>query len=271
MGLRGPHGRLDDAEPVAHLRHRRHVHRQGDGVRRQGRHGDRERCRSRSRRAPRGCIANAIRDDFNGTELGAGWSVVRRDGTLTVANGVVTIPTQAGDLYQTANTAKNVVLRTAPTGACTMTAKINHKGLVQYQQGGIIVYGDDDNYVKLDRTATNTAATANTEFFEFIEEVDATARNATADHTANLAATFPQDFYVRIVWDGTNLTGTTRPTAARGRPRPCLDGDAGERQGRLLRALQRGDDDGRRRSSTSGRSRARTWTRAARPARTPLP
>ena len=128
-----------------------------------------------------------------------------------MANGIVTIPAQAGDLYTTSNTAKNVVLRTAPTGAWTMTAKINHKGLVQYQQGGIIVYGDDDNYVKLDRTATNTAANANTEFFEFVEEAAGTARNATADHTGNLAATYPQDFYVRMVWDGTSLTGFHSP------------------------------------------------------------
>src|SRR4051794_4146374 len=158
-----------------------------------------------------GCIANTIKDDFNGSALGSAWSVVRPDGTLSVANGVATIPAQAGDLYQTANSAKNVVLRTAPTGAWTMTAKINHKGLVQYQQGGIIVYGDDDNYVKLDRTATNAATAASTEFFEFVEEAAGTARNASTDHTANLAATYPQDFYVRMVWDGTNLNGFSSP------------------------------------------------------------
>src|SRR5262249_44560999 len=71
----------------------------------------------------------------------------------------------------------------------------------------IIIYGTDDNYVKLDRTATNTATATNTEFFEFIQEVNATARNQTQDHTGNLAASFPQDFWLRIVWDGTNLTG----------------------------------------------------------------
>ena len=114
------------------------------------------RTRSRSRWSARACT-NGYRDDFNGTALGAGWSVVRGDAQLTVGNGVVSIPTQAGDLYQTANTAKNIVLRTAPTGAFTMIAKLNHKGLVQYQQAGIIVYGTDDNYVKIDRTATNTA------------------------------------------------------------------------------------------------------------------
>ena len=87
-------------------------------------------------------------------------------------------------------------------------AKVNLKGLVQYQQAGVIVYGDDNNYVKLDRTATNTATATNTEKFEFIQEVNATARNATQDYTANLAANFPQDFYLRIVYNGTNLAGS---------------------------------------------------------------
>ncbi|WP_270040050.1 PKD domain-containing protein [Solirubrobacter ginsenosidimutans] len=154
------------------------------------------------------CTPGVLRDDFNGNELGSAWSVVRRDATLVVNNGAVTIPTQAGDLYTTSNTAKNVVLRTAPTGPWTVTAKINHKGTAQYQQGGIIVYGDDDNYIKLDRTSTNTAgATTKTEFMEFVQEVAATARNGTADHTAVLPAAYDPNYYLRIIYDGTTLIG----------------------------------------------------------------
>jgi PKD repeat protein/type 1 glutamine amidotransferase len=170
---------------------------------------------------PASCTPGLYRDDFNGNELGAAWSVVRRDATLVVNNGVVKIPTQAGDLYQTANSAKNIVLRPAPSGPFTMTAKVNQKGLVQYQQAGIIVYGDDDNYVKFDRTASNAVGATNTEFFEFIQEVAGTPRNQTADRTSNLAASFPNDFYIRITWDGTNLTasysdnGTTFTAAGR--------------------------------------------------------
>ncbi len=158
------------------------------------------------------CTPGVYRDDFNGNDLGAPWSVVRRDATLVVNNGAVTIPTAAGDLYQTANSAKNVVVRPAPAGAFTFTTKLNHKGTAQYQQGGIIVYGDDDNYIKLDRTSTNTAAaTTKTEFIEFIQEVAGTPRNATADHTANLASTFAPDIWLRIVYDGTTLIGQYSP------------------------------------------------------------
>ena len=67
--------------------------------------------------APSCGTGSGFRDDFNGTGLGAGWSVIRGDSALTVGNGVLSIPTQAGDLYQTANTAKNMVLRPGPRAA----------------------------------------------------------------------------------------------------------------------------------------------------------
>jgi cytochrome c len=148
-----------------------------------------------------------FRDDFNGTDLGAGWEVIRRDQTLVVENGLLKIPTQAGDIYQTANNAKNIVVRPAPSGPWTAIAKIRHKGLVQYQQAGLIVYGDDDNHTKLDRTATNTPTGTNAEKFEFINEVNGTPRNQTQDGTANLGANLQPDFLVRIVSDGTQITG----------------------------------------------------------------
>ena len=144
-------------------------------------------------------------EDFNGTALGAGWEVVRGDSALTVGGGLLTIPTQAGDLYQTTNTAKNIVLRPAPTGAFTITAKVNHKGLVQYQQAGIIVYGNDNNYVKLDRTASNAATAANTEFFEFIQE-QSTPPRATPPRTA------PRTSRPRSRRTSTCGSATTAPT-----------------------------------------------------------
>ena len=45
------------------------------------------------------------------------------------------------------------------------------------------------------------------EKFEFINEVAGTPRNGSADATANLAAAFPDDFYMRVKSDGTNITG----------------------------------------------------------------
>ncbi len=154
------------------------------------------------------CTAGTFRDDFNGTSLASSWSVVRPSGTISVANGIATIPTESGDIYQTTNTATNLVLRTLPAGAVTITAKVNFHGATRYQQAGIIVYADDDNYTKLDRGATNNGGTNIAEKFEFINETAGTARNSSADYTANISqTTFPNDFYERIVSDGTNIIG----------------------------------------------------------------
>ena len=131
-----------------------------------------------------------------------------------------------------------------------------------YQQGGIIVYGDDDNYVKLDRTATNASGATNTEFFEFIQEVAGTPRNATADHTANLAAGFLQDFYLRITYNGTTLVGAystdNQNSTASGQSSTALAGQPADRVSLRWNAAT---TDGDARRSTGSPSTARTCRR----------
>ena len=103
-----------------------------------------------------GC-GTTYRDDFDGTDLGAGWEVVRRDQNLVVSGGTLKIPTaERRRLRGPTNNAKNIVLRAAPSGPWTITTKIKHAGNRQYHQAGLIVYGDDDNYTKFDRLAVNT-------------------------------------------------------------------------------------------------------------------
>ena len=156
--------------------------------------------------APAGC-GTSYRDDFDGADLGAGWEVVRRDQGLVVSGGTLKIPTAQGDVYGGDNNAKNIVLRAAPAGPWTMTAKIKHAGSRQYHQAGLIVYGDDDNYTKFDRLADNQPTNPATEHFEFINEVAGTPRNTSADSGGQLGATYPQDFFMKIESDGTQIRG----------------------------------------------------------------
>ncbi|MDA0184926.1 ThuA domain-containing protein [Solirubrobacter phytolaccae] len=156
--------------------------------------------------APAGCGTN-YRDDFDGADLGAGWDVVRRDQGLVVGGGTLKIPTAQGDVYGGDNNAKNIVLRAAPGGPWTITSKIKHSGNRQYHQAGLIVYGDDDNYTKFDRLADNTPANPVTEHFEFINEVAGTPRNGSADSGPQLGGTYPQDFFMKIESDGTQIRG----------------------------------------------------------------
>ncbi|WP_081686370.1 ThuA domain-containing protein [Candidatus Solirubrobacter pratensis] len=159
---------------------------------------------------PGASCASTFRDDFNGTDLDAGWSVVRRSQNLVVSGGTANITTENGDVYTNSNNAKNIVLRQAPTGPWTATVKVNEAGTRQYHQAGLIVYGDDDNYTKFDRLATSTADPPQ-EHFEFINEVAGVARNAAADSGPTLTAAFPTDWYMKIESDGTNIRGYYSP------------------------------------------------------------
>ncbi len=144
-------------------------------------------------------------DQFDGTALGAGWEVIRGSQALSVSGGALRIPSVMGDLYQGNNTAANLVVRDLPaSGAWTATSKINFEGVAQYQQAGIIIRGDDDNYLKLGRIAHTTGGD---EKFEFIHEAAAAPDNTAADSTANIAADFPDDYWVQLRSDGTNVTG----------------------------------------------------------------
>jgi alpha-glucuronidase len=99
----------------------------------------------------------ASSDEFDGSSLDPNWTVVRPDpANLTVGGGSLTITPQTGDLVTTTNTAKNIVLQPALKD-WTMTSKLTFNALpnAPTQQGGIIAYQDDDNYLKFDLEATS--------------------------------------------------------------------------------------------------------------------
>ena len=99
----------------------------------------------------------ASSDEFNGGTLDPKWTVVRPDpANLTVGGGTLTIKPEAGDLVTTTNNAKNLVLQPA-LGDWTMTSKLTFSAApnAPTQQGGIIAYQDDDNYLKFDLEAAS--------------------------------------------------------------------------------------------------------------------
>ena len=113
------------------------------------------------------CPTGGLVDDFDGTQLGAAWTVIRPDQTMGVSGGTLNIPAQPGDIYADRNDAKNLVTRAAPDGAWTAVAKLDYEGTTQYHQAGIMVYGDDDNFTKFGRLATDADGNGD-EKFEFI-------------------------------------------------------------------------------------------------------
>ncbi|MBV7327072.1 InlB B-repeat-containing protein [Chloroflexi bacterium TSY] len=103
---------------------------------------------------------NHYGSEFESHSLEPLWSWVREDssrwqfdGPLNRRrNGYLGISTQAGDL-RNSNNAKNLLLRPSPSGDFEMMTTVNFWGVPNSnaQQGGLLLYQDDDNYMKLMR------------------------------------------------------------------------------------------------------------------------
>lgn len=93
-------------------------------------------------------------DAMNSTDdlEAAGWSVIRPDSSspVQIENGTgLKIASQRGDLYQTSNTAKNLVsMDLDGNWAFTLHMSTDFVPNAIYQQAGLLIYDDDDNYMK---------------------------------------------------------------------------------------------------------------------------
>ncbi|MEV8376233.1 ThuA domain-containing protein [Kribbella sp. NPDC056861] len=158
--------------------------------------------------APPTCLTGRS-DGFEGTTLDTGrWnSIVRGNQELAVSNGNLVIPLTATDIYGTGNTGTpNIVLQPLPAGAWQATAKLTLPARLAYQQAGLIVYGDDDNYAKMVLQGRSTgAASAADRIFQFIREEAGAPNEVAASNTANLGAAYPDTVWVRFTSDGQNL------------------------------------------------------------------
>ena len=148
---------------------------------------------------------------------------MRRDQTLTVGSGALHIPAQQGDIYGDEHRQEPRPARRCPRAPGRRRPRSPSRAAPPTTRRASS-YVDDDNFVKFGRIATDGTGD---EKFEFIQEVNGTPRNEAADSTANVPASFPKDYYLRIVSDGTNITGaystdgTTWTPVGRAAPMPA--------------------------------------------------
>jgi cytochrome c len=157
-----------------------------------------------SSECPPGCT-----DDFDGAALDRDlWPVVVRENQdLRIEAGHLVIPTSATDIYGTNNTGTpNIVLQPLPDGPFTATAKLTLPARRAYQQAGLLIYGDDDNYAKIVLQGRNTSTDdAAARIFQFIREEDGAPNEVGDSNTANLGADYPDTVWVRFNSDGSDL------------------------------------------------------------------
>jgi PKD repeat protein/glucose/arabinose dehydrogenase len=139
-------------------------------------------------------------DEFDGSSLDlCRWSqIVRHEpGGYTVGGGKLTLPAAHGDFFQNApNNNPNILLQPAPSGPWTMTTRLTFNPNENFEQAGLLVYGDDANYVKANVVHSGGRG------LEFLRE----ANNVAAGFGGFVnIATQPTTVDLRITSDGTTL------------------------------------------------------------------
>ena len=133
-------------------------------------------------------------DEFEGDELdGDRWEVVRQDADLTVSGGAAHILAANEDIVGGGNTLPNIVLQDMPLtdAPWTYTMRMTWNPTTNYQNAGLIIYSDDDNYIKSGMVWSGSRQ------FEAARETGGTF--SVLGSSGNVGGAFPSTFYVRFV------------------------------------------------------------------------
>lgn len=113
---------------------------------------------------------DALSDSFSGDQLRDGWEWVRGErASYRLAGGVLSFDTQAADLFEDSDNA-SVLTEPAPSGNYMAETRVRVSVPAEgccfnYVQAGLVIYADDDNYVKL-----SSVSIWNTRQTEFAKE-----------------------------------------------------------------------------------------------------
>ena len=150
-------------------------------------------------------------DEFEGTALDTcRWNAtVRGDAnTLEVADGHLSITTQPGDINGGDNLdPRNFVLQHAPEGDWVATTRMRAPLMHQWQLAGLMAYGGDDDYVKLDVVARNAPGAPVDLQTELVSEQGGNF-GAGGNRLVDTAETAESGyFYLRLTKQGDTYTG----------------------------------------------------------------
>jgi len=94
----------------------------------------------------------SISDEFTSSKIGSQWNWVRENPsahTLSKKEGALTITSKPGALSENTNNAQNILLQSANSDWTIETKLVGSRMPSQPENAGIIVYQDDQNFIKL--------------------------------------------------------------------------------------------------------------------------
>ncbi|MEV4081920.1 hypothetical protein AB0J43_16770, partial [Nonomuraea fuscirosea] len=157
----------------------------------------------------------AVVDQFDGTTLGADWTVLSPDDSrYSLSDGALRLDTLTGDTHQGTNNARNLFLVDVPDGDFEIVTKLSAPVALDFQSAGLLAWQDWDNYV---RAGPAHVGFAGGPVIETATEVGAAftsafaARPGSAAEIVKLART--GDEFVSSYWDGSAWAQASRMTA----------------------------------------------------------
>jgi regulation of enolase protein 1 (concanavalin A-like superfamily) len=136
--------------------------------------------------------------------IDSGWTILNPDpaGYSVVPGMGLRLPTQDSDMYSTGTDWKNVFVRPVE-GDWDVVSAVYYSQVpyANYQQNALLVWQDEDNYIKLDYEYNNENL-----FFQMGQEV-ASSFTSVATVTYNAPAGAPLNIFYKIKKTGNNYTG----------------------------------------------------------------
>ena len=155
------------------------------------------------------CPTN-LNDEFNGTSLDPKWTIAGNPprstpAALSVADGFLNLKIEAGDMIGQTNTARNVLLQTAPAGSWVISTRINTSELTnEGEQAGLMLWQSErsgtpvtgqNNFAKI--VYINKGITRR---FEYVS----TRANGQDIQNSPEFTENPSEVYMRVSSNGTN-------------------------------------------------------------------
>ncbi|MGP3958942.1 alpha-L-arabinofuranosidase C-terminal domain-containing protein [Nonomuraea sp. 3N208] len=157
----------------------------------------------------------AVVDQFDGTTLGADWTVLSPDNSRwSVSASALHVETLSGDTHQGTNNARNLFLVDVPDGDFEVVTKLSAPVTLDYQSAGLLAWQDWDNYV---RAGLAHVGFAGGPVIETATEVGAAftsnfaARPGSSAEIIKLART--GDEFTSSYWDGAAWVQAAKMTA----------------------------------------------------------
>ncbi len=154
----------------------------------------------------------SVGDEFNNSLPGNQWNWVREnknDWNLSKSPGSLVIKGQKGDVIGSTNTAENLLLQSANTDWTILTSvSFSRKPSTYNEQGGLIAWQDDDNFVKLVYRSNPRSFRTPSSMLDMVVEVNGFYFSLANFRSADIVTDNSYSMILKLERKGMTITGS---------------------------------------------------------------